>query len=157
GVFVRLGTAQIGIARAEEIGTLLGGVRKKKPVVCHADEYTNSTLMLAALGCSRVWVSPAGGVETVGIAAQLFFANRLLERFHVGVDFLQVGKYKGAQEPFTRNGPSPEARESLEGTLRGLRAAWLAHIAEGRGKLAAADAAEDGPWSSDDALKHGVV
>ncbi len=157
GVFVRLGMAHVGLARAEEIGTLLGAVRKQKPVVCHADEYANATMMLAALGCSRLWVSPAGGVDTVGIAAQLLFANRLLERLHVGVDFLQVGKYKGAQEMFTRNGPSPEARESLEGTLRGLRAAWLAHVAEGRGKLSAADAVEDGPFGPDDAVARGLV
>jgi protease-4 len=157
GVFVRLGTAQIGIARAEEIGALLGEIRKQKPVVCHADEYLNGTLMLAAQGCTRIWVSPAGSVDTVGIAAQLLFANRLLERLHVGVDFLQVGKFKGAQEPFTRNGPSPEARESLEGTLRGLRAAWLSHVAEGRGKLGAADAVEDGPFGPEDALARGLV
>ncbi len=157
GVFVRLGTAQIGLARAEEIGALLGAVRKQKQVVCHADEYTNATMMLAALGCTRIWISPAGGVDTVGIAAQLLFANRLLERLHIGVDFLQVGKYKGAQEPYTRNGPSPEARESIEGTLRGLRAAWLAHVAQGRGKLSAADAAEDGPFGPDDALARGLV
>jgi protease IV len=156
-VFVRLGTASIGLARSEEIGALLGEVRKKRPVVCHADEYGNATLMLAAAGCSKIWVSPAGGVEAVGIAAQLLFANRLLERFHVGVDFLQVGKYKGAQEPFTRDGPSPEARASLEGTLRGLRAAWLSHIAEGRGNLAAGDAAEDGPFGPADALARGLV
>ena len=157
GVFVRLGTAQIGLARAEEIGVLLGEIRKQKPVVCHADEYTNATIMLAAQGCSRLWVSPAGGVDSVGIAAQLLFANRLLERLHIGVDFLQVGKYKGAQEPFTRNGPSPEARESLEGTLRGLRTAWLGHVAVGRGKLSAADAVEDGPFSPQDALARGVI
>ena len=29
-------------------------------------------------------------IESVGIAAQLLFANKLLERFHVGVDFLQI-------------------------------------------------------------------
>ncbi len=157
GVFVRLGTAQIGLARAEEIGALLGEIRKQRPVVCHADEYGNATIMLAAEGCTRVWVSPAGGVESVGIAAQLLFANRLFERLHIGVDFLQVGKYKGAQEPFTRNGPSPEARESLEGTLRGLRTAWLGHVAAGRGKLSAADAVEDGPFSPEDALARGVI
>jgi protease-4 len=157
GVFVRLGAAQIGIARAEEIGALLGEIRKKKPVVCHADEYLNGTLMLAAQGCSRIWVSPAGGVDTVGIAAQLLFANRLLERLHVGVDYLQVGKFKGAQEPFTRNGPSPEARESLEGTLRGLRDAWLSHVVEGRGKMSVADAVEDGPFGPEDAMMRGLV
>ncbi len=157
GIFVRLGTASIGLARAEEIGTLLGAVRRQRPVVCHADAYDNATIMLASLGCSRVWVSPAGGVESVGIAAQLLFANRLLERLHVSVDFLQVGKYKGAQEPFTRDGPSPEARESLEGTLHGLRAAWLAHVAAGRGRLDTADAVEDGPFAPDDALTRGLV
>jgi protease-4 len=157
GVLVRFGGARIGFARAEEIGGLLGAIRKTRPVVCHADEYGNGSMMLAALGCSKIWVSPAGGVETVGIAAQLLFANRLLERLHVGVDFLQIGKYKGAQEPYTRNEPSPEARESLEGTLRGMRAAWIAHLAEGRGKLSAADAVEDGPWSPADAVAHGLV
>jgi protease-4 len=156
-VYVSLGGGRVGLARAEEIGTLLGAVRKTKPVVCHADDYGNATLMLAALGCSKLWVSPAGGVETVGIAAQLLFANRLLERLHVGVDFLQVGKYKGAQEPYTRNEPSPEARESLVGTLRGLRAAWLSHVVEGRGKLAAGDAAEDGPFPPQEALARGLV
>jgi protease-4 len=157
GVLVRLGTASIGLARAEEIGALLETIRRGRPVVCHADEYSNATVMLAARGCTRVWVSPAGGVETVGIAAQLLFANRLLERLHVGVDFLQVGKYKGAEEPYTRNGPSPEARASLEGTLRGLREAWLSHVAEGRGRLSAADAAEDGPFGPDGALGRGLV
>jgi protease-4 len=158
GLFVRLGTANLGMARAQEIGKLLGEARKQgKPVICHADDYGNGTLMLAAQGCSRVWVSPAGGVEAVGIAAELIFGNSLLEKLHVQVDFLQVGKYKGAEEPFTRNGPSPEARQSLEGTLRGLRAAWLQGIAEGRGKPELADVVEDGPFSPEEARAKGLV
>jgi protease-4 len=157
GVFVRFGTAEIGLARAQEIGALLGEVRKHKPVVCHADEYANSTILVASKGCSRIWVSPAGGVESIGIAAQLLYANRLLERLHVAVDFLQVGKYKGAQEPYTRNGPSPEARESLESALRGMRAGWLADIAEGRAKPGVADLVEDGPYAPEDARALGLV
>ena len=157
GVFVRLGTSGIGLARAQEIGALLGEVRKHKPVVCHADEYDNTTMLLAAKGCSRLWVSPAGGVESIGIAAQLLYANRLLERLHIAVDFLQVGKYKGAQEPYTRNGPSPEARESLESALRGMRAGWLADIADGRGKPGIADLVEDGPYAPEAARALGIV
>jgi protease-4 len=158
GVFVRLGTAGIGLARAQEVGGLLGAARGLGvPVVCHADEYNNGSLLLAASGCSKLWVSPAGGVEAIGIAAQLLYANKLFERLHISVDFLQVGKYKGALEPFTRDGPSPEARESLEGALRGMRAAWLASIAEGRGKPAVADLVEDGPFSSEEAQQQGLV
>ena len=157
GVFVRLGTAGIGLSRAQEIGALLGQIRKHRPVVCHADEYDNTTILLAAKGCSRVWVSPAGGVESIGIAAQLLYANRLLERLHVAVDFLQVGKYKGAQEPYTRNGPSPEARASLESALRGMRAGWLADIAEGRPRPNIADLVEDGPYAPEEARTLGLV
>lgn len=158
GVFVRLGLASIGLARAAEAGALLSGLRKRNiPVVCHADGYDNGTLLLAAQGCSQIWVSPAGGVDSIGIAAQLLYANRLLERLHIRADYLQVGKYKGAEEPFTRDGPSPEARASLEGALRGMRDAWLKSIAEGRGKPELAARVEDGPYSPEDAKREGLI
>ncbi|MDC0741147.1 signal peptide peptidase SppA [Polyangium mundeleinium] len=158
GFFVKLGTAGLGLARANEVGRLLASIRKaKKPVVCHADDLGNATLLLASMGCDRVWVSPAGGVESVGIAAELVFGNRLLEKLHVEVNFLQVGKYKGAQEPFTRDSASPEARQSVEGALRGLRSAWLSAITEGRGKPELADLVEDGPFAPEEAKAKGLV
>ncbi len=114
GVFVRLGSSTIGLAGAQEIGARLGVLRKRGvPVVCHADGYDNTSLLLAASGCSRIWVSPAGGVDSVGLSAQLIYARSLLDRLHVAVDFLQIGKYKGAEESFTRDGPGPRpARRS---------------------------------------------
>jgi protease-4 len=158
GFFVKLGTANQGLARAAEIGRLLGEIRKQgKPVVCHADDLNNASLMLASMGCDRIWVSPAGGVESVGIAAELIFANRLLQKLNVEVDFLQVGKFKGAMEPFTRDSASPEARQSVEGALRGLRTAWLENIAKGRGKPEIADLAEDGPFSPEEAKAKGLI
>lgn len=157
GLFVRLGGASMPLARAAEAGRLLGELRAKgTPVVCHAHDYTNSTLLLAATGCSSLWVSPAGGVDSVGLAAQLVFAARLLEKLHVGVDFLQVGKYKGASEPFTRDAPSPEARASLEGALRGIRTAWLDGLTRGRSAVVA-EAAEDGPFAPEEAKRRGLV
>jgi protease IV len=158
GLFIRLGSATIGLAGSQEIGARLGALRKRGvPIVCHADGYENSTLLLAASGCSRIWVSPAGGVDSIGLAAQLLYARSLLDRLHVAVDFLQIGKYKGAEEPFTRDGPSPEARESLQGALRGMRAAWLDGITQGRGKPGLADVVEDGPFTPEDALEKGLI
>jgi protease-4 len=158
GVFVRLGTAGIGAARAHEIGRMLGEIRAKgRPVVCHADDYDNGTMLLSAVGCSKLWLSPAGEVATIGIAAQLLFANRLLSKLNVEADFIQVGKYKGASEPFMRDEPSPEARESLEGTLRGLRTAWISAIVKGHGDEAITDALEDGPFPAEEAKSKGLV
>jgi protease-4 len=157
GLLVRLGAGPMSLARAAEAGRLFGEVRAKgKPVFCHAHDYANGTMLLASLGCSKIWVSPAGGVDTVGVAAQLVFAAKLLDKLHVGVDFLQVGKYKGASEPFTRDAPSPEARASLEGALRGVRVAWLEGLAKGRSE-AAAEAVEDGPFTPTEAKTRGLV
>lgn len=158
GMFVRFGAGRLGFARAHEIGRILGEIRaKNKPVVCHADDYDNASYLAASLGCSSVWVSPAGGVDTVGIAAQLLFAKSFLARYKVDVDYLQIGKYKGAEEPFTRDAPSPEARQSLETALRGIRSAWLAGIAKGRGDKVGPAAIEDGPYSSEGAKAKGLV
>jgi protease-4 len=157
GVLVRLGGAHIGLAQALEIGSLLEALGPKLPVYCHADELGNGTLYLAVRACKRVWLSPAGIVDAVGLAAQLIFFHKLLaDELGLDVDFLQVGKYKGAEEPFTRDGPSPEARASLESTLAGLRAAWLDGMRKAR-PAASEPLVEDGPYGASVARDRGLV
>jgi protease-4 len=157
GVLVRLGAARIGLARAGEVGAMLEQLGAKLPVWCQADDMANGTLWLASRGCKKVWLSPAGSVDAIGLAAQTIYFHKLLaDELGLEVDFLQVGKYKGAEEPFTRDGPSPEARESLEGTLAGMRAAWLAGIIAARPAVAP-DTPEDGPYDAADAKQRGLV
>jgi protease IV len=157
GVLVRLGAARFGLARATEIGDMLASLGAKVPVYCHADDLGNGTLYVVARGCKRAWLAPAGGVDAVGLAAQTIYFHKLLsEELGLDVDFLQIGKYKGAEEPFTRDGPSPEARDSLQTTLAGMRAAWLHGIAASRPSMAS-EAPEDGPYDASDARVRGIV
>src|SRR5262249_34216336 len=112
---------------------------------------------LAARSCKRVWLSPAASVETVGLAAQSIYFHKLLaDELGLDVDFLQVGRYKGAEEPFTRDGPSPEARASLESTLSAMRSTWLAGWKAGRPAVAE-NTLEDGPYSATSAKEHGLI
>jgi protease-4 len=158
GVLVRFGSATIGAARSMEIGEHLEALKAKKKVYCHADGLTNATIMAAVRGCSTIYVSPAGEVETVGLAAQILYMHRLLaDELHLSIDMLQVGKFKGAEEPLTRDGPSPEARASLTGVLVDMRAAWLDTITKARNKPGIADAIEDGPYSAPRAKDLGIV
>jgi protease-4 len=156
-VLVRLGTARIGLAKAAEIAAALEALGQRIPVWCHADEMGYATAYLAAKGCARVWVSPGGSVDAIGIAAQMVYFHKLLaEEIGLDVDFLQVGKYKGAEEPFTRDGPSDEARASLETTLAGVRSAWLEGIRAGR-HAATETSIEDGPYSAPGAKDRGLI
>ncbi|MDB4935596.1 MAG: Protease [Labilithrix sp.] len=157
-VLVKFSSASIGAARSQEIGEHLERLKEKKKVYCHGDGFTNATIMAAARGCSSIYVSPAGEVETVGLAAQILYMRRLLaDELHLSIDMLQVGKFKGAEEPLTRDGPSPEARASLTGVLVDLRAAWLETITKGRTKPGIAEAVEDGPYSPPRAKELGLV
>lgn len=154
---VRFGGANLGPARAQEIGDRLAALAEKKKVYCHADAFSNTTMMAAARGCSRIWVAPAGGVETIGLAAQIVYMRRLLsDELHLSIDMLQVGKFKGAEEPLTRDGPSPEARASLTGVLVGMRSAWLEGLAARKGPNMT-ELAEDGPYTPARAKELGLV
>jgi len=157
GVLVRFGGASLGLARAGELADALAEIRRDKPVTCHAEAFGNASYMAAARGCSKIVVSPAGDVDTVGLAAQILYVRKLLaDELHFQIDILQVGKFKGAEEPMTRDGPSPEARASLESVLADFRGTWLDGVKEGR-KAAAAGVVEDGPYPARRAKELGLI
>ena len=159
GLYVRFGAANFGMARAGELGDLLAEARATMPVHCWAETLGNATLLAATKGCSKITLAPAGEVAAVGLGAQIIYMHKLLsDELHIDLDILQVGKFKGAEEPFTRDGPSPEARESLEGVLVDLRTAWLDGIAHGReGHADVREAAEDGPFAPPAAKDRGII
>ena len=158
GLFVRLGEGSFNLAESEELSRLLAKLRaKSKPVVCHAHTLNNSSALLTARGCSKVWLSPAGDVSTIGIAAQMVYFHGIFEKLKVDVDFLHIGKFKSGAEPLTREGPSEEARASLVETLAAIRGAWLEETTEVKKSGALRGALEHGPWSAGEALERGLI
>ncbi len=157
GLFVSLGGNTLGWARSEEIGAVLERLRMVhgKKVLCHAHELDNATLGLVSRGCDSIWLSPAGGVEAVGLAAQLLFLKGALDRLGVQADFVHMGRYKSAAETMTREEPSPEAVESLGGVLSGIREQWLLSVASRQRNRSAS--AEDGPFGPGEASARGFI
>jgi protease IV len=158
GLFVRLGEASFNLAESEELSRLFGKLRGAgKPVVCHAHTLDNSSALLTARGCSKLWLSPAGDVSTIGIAAQMVYFGGIFEKLKVDVDFLHMGKFKSGAEPLTREGPSEEARASLVETLAAIRGAWLEESNEVKKSDALRSALEHGPWSAGEARERGLI
>jgi protease-4 len=158
GVFIRFGSARIGWSRVEEVARGLHQLREAgKTIYCHADDLGNATYWLAAEGCSRVFVSPAGSVATVGIAAELMFAHDLLTKVGVDADILQIGKFKGANETMMRSSASEESRQSIGGVLTDLRARWLSGVQTGRGRHDLVRGLEAGPHAPGEARASGLI
>lgn len=158
GIYLKLNEASFDLSESEELSRLLARVRSiGKPVVCHANSLSNSSALLTSRGCSKVWLSPAGEVSTIGIAAQMIYFHGIFTKLKVDVDFLHMGKFKSGAEPLTREGPSEEARASLVETLAAIRGAWLDESAELRKNDQLRSALEHGPWSAGEALEHGLI
>jgi protease IV len=158
GVFVKLGATDLGFARAAELGDLLARFGdEKKPVVCHSHDYGNAMSWLVLRGCNRIWLSAAGGMDTVGIAAELVHLKGLLDRLKVHADILHIGRYKSGAEPLTREDPSPDTRESLGATLASMRQSWLDGAEQGRPGKGLREKLEQGPYSPEQARAAGLV
>jgi len=157
-VFVRLAEQGIDFSRSREIGELLGRMRDKgRPVVCHAHTLTNSTTWLLSRGCSRIWLSAAGSVETVGIAAQLVHLKGMLDKLKLSADFLAVGKFKSGPEPLLREEPSEAAKEALSSTLSSMRSSWLQGADSGRPGKSLKEKLERGPYSPEEAKQQELI
>jgi protease-4 len=57
---------------------------------------------------------PSGVLIIPGVRAEITFFKGLLDKLGLQFDALQMGKYKGAAEPLTRNAMSKPLRESLD-------------------------------------------
>jgi protease-4 len=158
GVFVRLGESGIDWAQSEGLARMFSRLRQQgKSVVCHAHGLTNSSMWLAAKACDRIWLSPAGSVDTVGIAAQVVYLKELLDKLKISADFVSAGKYKTFAESLTRSGPSQPARESLDAVLSSMREVWLGEMSTARKGPSITSSVEHGPWTAEEARERGLV
>jgi protease-4 len=155
---VRFGPVAMAMATAEELRGVIAEVAAKKPVHCFIEGADNMGYYLLT-ACTSIGLTPMGGVAIPGPLVQPMYFKGAFDKYGVQADFLHMGAFKGAAEPFTRTGPSPEMRETYGLLLDGIYVALVDAIAKGR-KLepAAARAAIDAALFDDtDAKAAGLV
>ncbi len=132
-IVVHIGAPEVSLGRASEIVAALKQVSAAgKPLTCHIDSVDNIGYFIAASGCPKILVSPAGGVEALGLSAEPLFVREFLASLGIAADMLHVGKYKDAMEPLVRDDMSPESKQAAEAMLRELHRIFVDGIASGR-------------------------
>ena len=104
----------VGFGKQDELRRAITDFKASgKKVFCYAEEY-NASAFLVALSGDMIATPESGGVDVHGLHAAITFYKDFFEKIKVKADFLQMGDFKGAAEPYMRSSMSPEFRKQLE-------------------------------------------
>jgi len=116
------------------------------------------------LACDELALPEVGQLMLTGVRTEVTFYKPLLEKLGVKADMLQMGDYKGAAEPFTREKLSDANRKQLTSIVDDyFDNELVGRIVAARGKKSQLTDAkvkeliDDGPYSAREAHKVGLV
>ena len=117
GIYLDLSMIKTGLASLEEIRkALLHFKTSGKWIISYAEVYTQRSYYLASVA-DKIYLNPAGIMELRGLATELMFFKKMLEKLDVEVQIIRHGKFKSAVEPYILEKMSPSNRAQVERML----------------------------------------
>jgi protease-4 len=107
----------VGWGKLDELRHAIADFRKAGKKAYAYLEAGDSHDYLAAVACDRIFMPESGTLMLTGIRTEVTFFKDLFDKIGVKADMLQMGDFKGAAEPYTRNSLSKENRQQLESIL----------------------------------------
>jgi protease IV len=111
GVVLQIREPEIG---RDEFRAAIDRLRKAGKKVYADVRMADSKPYLLASACDEIIMPESGTLAVTGVRAELTFYKDLLDKLGVKAEMMQIGAYKGAAEPLTRSGMSPEFRKQFE-------------------------------------------
>ncbi|MDX1681762.1 MAG: signal peptide peptidase SppA [Phycisphaeraceae bacterium] len=136
GLVVMLEHPMLSMDQVFELSEAIRRVREAgRTVVFFGESYTLPAYLLALSG-DVIAIQEGGTVEMIGLSIEEMYLAGLLEKIGVQADFLQVGRFKGADEPLTRRMPSEAWDKNIDALLDDLYEQFVSEIADRRGLAA---------------------
>jgi protease IV len=127
-------------AQAQELCDAVARLNAVKPVYaflnspCAADH-------LVASACREIAMDPADTLTILGVGVEMLYFRGTLDKLGAAPQFVQVGSYKGASEPFAQTQPSQEVKDQYGWILDDLYDQLLTQLTKYR-RLSRAQAKE---------------
>jgi len=157
-VALELDETTLGWSQAQELADSVRRLREVKPVYAYIVSGGISHDVLRS-SATELAMEPSGDLDIVGLAAEMTFFRGTLDKLGIEPQMIQIGKYKGAQEPMMLTAPSDELKGEYNAMLDDLYSQLVSQIAANR-KLKpdqVKDAIDEGPFDGQSALKFHLV
>ena len=130
--FSRFNLRSLAVPECRSYGTPFSMfARQGKPIVAHLISGEPLDYSVAA-ACDRIVMPPAATLAITGVRTEVTFYKGLLDRLGIQAEILQVGEFKGAGEPLTRDSMSPQLRKQYEVFVGDLFEQMVEQISEDR-------------------------
>ncbi|MEJ0026222.1 MAG: signal peptide peptidase SppA [Rhizomicrobium sp.] len=162
GIVMRIGTANLPIAQAEEIGTALKKFRASgKFVIAHAQGFDAAGLgdYLTAANADQIWMQPRAPFTAAGEGGTQIFLRGLLDKLNADPQIVKRSDYKSAADQFMEKTMTPADREQTTRLLQSwydtatTGAAQARHLTHDR----IVAALEASPQFTEDAQARGLI
>lgn len=162
GLYLRIGTADLSVPRAEEIDAALKRFRATgKFVIAHAQGFNGTGLgdYLAATGAGEIWMQPHSDFSTSGVGASALFLRGFFDKINAVPQIAKRSDYKSAADMYMEKGYTAPDREQTTALLQSwydnatAAAAAARHVAA---KTLAADL-ERSPQFAESALREKLI
>jgi protease-4 len=120
GIYVRVGSGNLPIARAEEIKSALKKFRASgKFVIVHAQDFEGSGLgdYLAATAGDQIWMQPKSAFYPAGAGGGEIFLKGVFDKIKAQPQIAKRKEYKSAADMYMEAGMTKEDREQLVALL----------------------------------------
>ncbi|MCA9042656.1 MAG: S49 family peptidase, partial [Planctomycetaceae bacterium] len=132
-VQLRIRDSSIGRGKLQELRAAIHRTREAgKKVYADVQSPTTSDYLLAC-ACDEIIMPESGTLMITGLHAEFTFYKQLFDRLEIHADILQVGDFKGAGEPYTRDQMSEAFRQQYDAILDDYYAQMVETIAQDRG------------------------
>jgi protease-4 len=162
-LLLEINDISIGWGKLNELADAIASVRASgKKVYAFLESGAQSDYALA-MACDEVCVPEAGWLMLSGLRMEMMFYKGLFEKIGVKADFLMMGDFKSAAEPYLRDGMSEANRKQMTALLDDFFDNELVgRIVKARSKKKLTseqvkELIDNGPYAAKAALKAGLV
>jgi protease-4 len=132
GIYLSISHPIAGITTVEEIRESLLDFRQSgKWVVAYSDMYSEGGYYLAS-AADKVYLNPEGELEFNGLALEVTFFKKMLDKLEIKPEVFRVGDFKSAVEPFLRDNMSEPNKLQLNSLVNSIYGEMLARVSESR-------------------------